>query len=768
MALVAALAGQKDVEAQLMERAREIVDPGCYLGVFEFLLFCKLVEERVCMLFGSGVTDLISVFGAGVNDLATCVRNNRSSMVAVACYCSEAAGLEEAVWLKDGPPRMNHWMLGVRDENLVVRNKNALDEFLNAHPCQTDMAPRPLDQASALAGYKLVETDATGSCAVDTMALLAGAQRNATTWQEMRGRLSALMRDVAGNAQWQQAWKACAEHAGADAAPPSEAGAPGGEDTSKLRVVTAPLLPGKVMRHPTWGKETSAGVAKRARLCDEVPSPIEELVATHLLKHPTNEPHFETFLAQAPDYVQRAVIQNLVTYKAAEALHRSHINDQKPALEGQAWTAELIKHQALRGKASRVRDEWGLSTRRDLALAFVTWSKTPAGKYRKTPHKDFWQHLTGDTPTPAQKARLRRAIKGLNSGHLNVLGYGRGRKRRRLSQYRCSDNKRNRRSRLACASKGGPLSDELFQWWVDFRGTNRSKARLSPKVVFNQARLLAESMLRVCQEMGRFIKMPALHTWGPAAKSWVWRWCRQHRICLRKPNRRYKISRQQMAERLQAMWRNNIRVRALAYFTLGQKDLIIQGIDQKGLHRNEVGSKGGPSLETEGTTKASVVENHAHTRDRFTVMTMVISDAALASSQLHLEILFKSSAKNPQDAKCLKQMPAESMNVSYTIGPRGSYRLEHVLGYLTTALSPWRDPKADTDRERQREYTPSFAGDAPAAQRASVAENARRKCSSIWLLNAGGTARRILPSAWVTSAEGGRIASSTLTPSSRT
>ena len=164
-------------------------------------------------------------------------------------------------------------------------------------------------------------------------------------------------------------------------------------------------------------------------------------------------------------------------------------------------------------------------------------------------------------------------------------------------------------------------------------------------------------------------------------------------------------SRQQMAERLQAMWRNNIRVRALAYFTLGQKDLIIQGIDQKGLHRNEVGSKGGPSLETEGTTKASVVENHAHTRDRFTVMTMVISDAALASSQLHLEILFKSSAKNPQDAKCLKQMPAESMNVSYTIGPRGSYRLEHVLGYLTTALSPWRDPKADTDCERQREYT---------------------------------------------------------------
>ena len=136
--------------------------------------------------------------------------------------------------------------------------------------------------------------------------------------------------------------------------------------------------------------------------------------------------------------------------------------------------------------------------------------------------------------------------------------------------------------------------------------------------------------------------------------------------------------------RLKYMWLNTLRVRALAQFALGIQP-IIEGIDQKGLHKNEAGSKSSKSLAFEGVD-VELKENHAQTRDRFSLMTRVTS-APTADERIPIEILFRSQAKtlgSLQNARGIFRLIARppDLNASLQVGPRGSYRLDHVLAYL--------------------------------------------------------------------------------------
>ena len=171
-----------------------------------------------------------------------------------------------------------------------------------------------------------------------------------------------------------------------------------------------------------------------------------------------------------------------------------------------------------------------------------------------------------------------------------------------------------------------------------------------------------------------------------AARSWLWRWCRRYNIRLRSPNVRYKVSRGKLMVRLKYMWLNTLRVRALAQFALGIQP-IIEGIDQKGLHKNEVGSKSAKSMAFAGVD-VELKENHAQTRDRFSLMTRVTS-APTADERIPIEILFRSQAQHVKSLTNGRGIfrdisQPEGLNASLQVGPRGSYRLEHVLKYLDT------------------------------------------------------------------------------------
>lgn len=162
------------------------------------------------------------------------------------------------------------------------------------------------------------------------------------------------------------------------------------------------------------------------------------------------------------------------------------------------------------------------------------------------------------------------------------------------------------------------VSEFLWDWFVDVRAS--VSAKVSPRFVLMKARQIAGEILKASVKTGQYTVMPQLD------KHWLYRWRRNKGVSFRRPNRRYKASKKTLMVRLRCMWLNVVRVRRLAQRFLG-RDLAeaIYGCDEKPLHFNENGSKATRTLEIEGAPSVPLKENHAHTRERCSLMTTVSS-----------------------------------------------------------------------------------------------------------------------------------------------
>ena len=131
------------------------------------------------------------------------------------------------------------------------------------------------------------------------------------------------------------------------------------------------------------------------------------------------------------------------------------------------------------------------------------------------------------------------------------------------------------------------------------------------------------------------------------------------------------------------------------------KELPIYGLDQKGVHMNETGSKCARTLEIAGAPAVPLKADHAATRARVSFMTTVTDDPAAATQprRLPLEMLVK--GKTPRNrSKVLQRLRLpRDLNVSVNVGPKGSYRLEHVRAFLERWLDPWTPA-----REEAKDY----------------------------------------------------------------
>ena len=146
--------------------------------------------------------------------------------------------------------------------------------------------------------------------------------------------------------------------------------------------------------------------------------------------------------------------------------------------------------------------------------------------------------------------------------------------------------------------------------------------------------------------------------------------------------------------RLKYMWGNNIRVRKAAVMLLGH-DLFIDGIDEKGIHYNESGSKCTRTLDIIGAPAVTLKQNHADTRKRVTIMTFVSNEerAAKRRRKLPLELLFQSKTAKTKSKVLRNAKLPKDLDMSATVGPKGSYREEHVVAYLERWLQPWSEER---------------------------------------------------------------------------
>ena len=146
-------------------------------------------------------------------------------------------------------------------------------------------------------------------------------------------------------------------------------------------------------------------------------------------------------------------------------------------------------------------------------------------------------------------------------------------------------------------------------------------------------------------------------------------------------------------QRLRAMWLTNIKVRQLAVRCLGNDlSTSISGVDEKPIHFNESGSKNVRTLEFQGAPAVSLKENHAATRERLSVMTMVTSNAQVATSPRRppIEMLFKARSRRRTGNKSAN--PHTNCTVQWA--DKGSYKKEHFIEFLRRHLDEWTPERA--------------------------------------------------------------------------
>ena len=249
------------------------------------------------------------------------------------------------------------------------------------------------------------------------------------------------------------------------------------------------------------------------------------------------------------------------------------------------------------------------------------------------------------------------------------------------------------KKKLGRHKKAPLLREMLFQWFCSERG--RFKGRILPETLkerakFFRAKYIAEHLETEGAEQSR-IGVPKI------TSHWLSDWRKEYHVSLRTPNKRWKVPRWIWKERVQIYWCNLLRLRRWVYRHKGY-DPHIDSWDQKPMHRAEAGSKSRKTLAWKGVD-AELVENHGHTRERWTAMTMCTTDQARASAIPPAELLFKGGPivlgrlqEQLEGARTAGLRAAEKVTVATS--PSASYATQEMLEFMRKHLEP-----LDADRE---------------------------------------------------------------------
>ena len=179
-----------------------------------------------------------------------------------------------------------------------------------------------------------------------------------------------------------------------------------------------------------------------------------------------------------------------------------------------------------------------------------------------------------------------------------------------------------KRARRTSKGKAGPrhaapaLRLELLWWFCQVRGL---LSRISVDTLMAKASALRERFASAA-----IAAATAVHKLPVITYKWLLGWRREYRISLKKPNKRWKVSREVLVSRLKILWLNIHRVRRWIQLTFGY-DPEIWSFDQKPFYRNHAGSKRMPTLCFRGQADVLVREIHSDTRDRFSANTLVVT-----------------------------------------------------------------------------------------------------------------------------------------------
>ena len=120
-------------------------------------------------------------------------------------------------------------------------------------------------------------------------------------------------------------------------------------------------------------------------------------------------------------------------------------------------------------------------------------------------------------------------------------------------------------------------------------------------------------------------------------------------------------------------------------------DPKFRNVDQSPSHANEAGSAECNTIALQGAPAAPLVENHAATRERWSLNSMTESSRDRVLQELPgFEMMFKAEGK-VKEAKLQAHVLSKGLpfKVSIVTGPSGSYREHDILNLLEKRLLPW-------------------------------------------------------------------------------
>ena len=119
----------------------------------------------------------------------------------------------------------------------------------------------------------------------------------------------------------------------------------------------------------------------------------------------------------------------------------------------------------------------------------------------------------------------------------------------------------------------------------------------------------------------------------------------EYRLSSRVPNRKFKVPRWVLAERLKMFWNASAKLRKLVILTFGY-DPIFRNVYQSPFHGNEAGSAACNTIALKGAPTVLLIEDHAATRDRVSLNSVTDSSQERISQELPgFELMFRAEGK---------------------------------------------------------------------------------------------------------------------------
>ena len=224
------------------------------------------------------------------------------------------------------------------------------------------------------------------------------------------------------------------------------------------------------------------------------------------------------------------------------------------------------------------------------------------------------------------------------------------------------------------------LRDLLATWYSIVRHSVDVKimCRFPKKVILVQALILQQDYYTSCLKNN--VQPEHVQVDG----NWLNAFLIERRLSTRKPNRKFKVPRAVLAERLCIFWIVIAKLRKFILLFWGY-DPSMRNVDQSPFHQHEAGSAACNTIALKGAPTVPLIENHAATRERWSLNSVTDSSKKRILKKLPgFEIMFKADGKLKEARLQAYVLSKGDLGFKVTVvtGPSGSYIENDILKFL--------------------------------------------------------------------------------------